>query len=689
MLILDGAASMQRILPVVATSLLIGAVACGEPTPTRPSQQVASVVTGPVSQAALEAQINSLINALFAPKDQGAIYKQFAQIKSQLASGKTSDAQASIVAFVQLLLTAQQGGVLQDPNGDQPPSIADALRDLVNSVAQLGGLPPPLPGTNPFAGDGAVAVVGPAGGTVVTSSGFGGVGFPPGALPADVIVVVERLPNPVTPGAGPLPTALTQYPLFYDFSTVPAVAQFAVPVTVGICQLEVGEPFAPPTQAIADRLQLAHPDPANPTTIEILPRTTAGFVNCNGVTLASIGSEAEPHSLAGRALALLTAGGSRVLELFRPTVAYAVHGGLGGKTTSFSPFAAVNPGLTFSLVSSGLHTCGVTTSGAAYCWGRNDFGGLGDGSTTDSPVPVPVSGGLTFSSVSTWYFHTCGVTTGGAAYCWGLNNGGQLGNGPTTNSAVPVPVSGGLSFARVSTGQFHTCGVTPLGAAYCWGAGGALGNGPSGNSSVPVPVSGGLTFLGVSSGSGYTCGVTTGGAAYCWGGNTFGALGNGSTTPALVPVPVAGGLSFSLVRSGGFHTCGVTTSGATYCWGGNFAGQLGTGSTSDSSVPLLVLGGLTFTGVTAGGSHTCGATAVGAGYCWGDNSLGQLGDGSFTSASVPTPVAGGLSFTTGSAGHGHTCGVTTSGAAYCWGANGSGQLGDGSTTSSNVPVRVQ
>ena len=335
--------AIQRVIPAF---LVLGLLACGEPTPTRPSRTPApSASKGPADPAALEARINGLINALFAPKDQGDFFKAFARIKSQIASGRTTDAQASIVAFVKTLLDAQQGGGLQDPNGAQPPTIADALRDLVNSVSQFGGLPPPLPASNPFAGDGAVAVVGPAGGTVVSSSGFGGVGIPAGALPADVIMVVARLPNPVTPGAGPLPTTLTQYPLFYDFSTTPAVAQFAVPVTVGICQLEVGEPFAPPTQAVADRLQLAHPNPASPATVQLLERTPAGFIHCNGITLSAAGLEAPDRSLGARALGLLAAGGSRVWSLLRPSVAYAVHGGLGGKTTSFSPFAAVDPGL--------------------------------------------------------------------------------------------------------------------------------------------------------------------------------------------------------------------------------------------------------------------------------------------------------------------------------------------------------
>jgi len=84
----------------------------------------------------------------------------------------------------------------------------------------------------------------------------------------------------------------------------------------------------------------------------------------------------------------------------------------------------------------------VTSAGAAYCWGENVSGQLGDGTTTNSLTPVAVAGGHTFASLSPFLFHTCGLTTGGAAYCWGSNSNGALGDGSTTSSTVPVRVSG-------------------------------------------------------------------------------------------------------------------------------------------------------------------------------------------------------------------------------------------------------
>src|SRR5258706_332114 len=184
----------------------------------------------------------------------------------------------------------------------------------------------------------------------------------------------------------------------------------------------------------------------------------------------------------------------------------------------------------FTSVSAGsAYTCGVTSAGAAYCWGDNIYGDLGNGLTTYSSTPVAVSGGLTFAVVSAGYDHSCGVTTDGAAYCWGWNVSGELGNGSTTDSSAPVPVSGGLTLAVISAGSEHSCGVTTSGAAYCWGynSSGELGNGSTTDSRTPVAVSGGLTFAAISAGNFYTCGGTTGGAASCWGENHFTQPRNG------------------------------------------------------------------------------------------------------------------------------------------------------------------
>lgn len=331
-----------------------------------------------------------------------------------------------------------------------------------------------------------------------------------------------------------------------------------------------------------------------------------------------------------------------------------------------------------------FHSCGLAPGGAAWCWGTNGSGQLGAAVGPHSPVPVLVSGGLSFATLGAGRTHTCGVTPGGIAYCWGDN---ALGTGATLSSPVPLAVAGGLTFARVVAGYGHTCGVTTGGAGYCWGFNGAgeLGTGTVTQSVVPVAVAGALAFASISPGRTFTCGLTPAGAAYCWGFNGEGELGDGTTTSRSSPVPVSGALSFSIVAAGGFHSCGLTTAGLAYCWGSNNFGQLGS-SAGSSSTPRPVSGGLTFAMLSVGNRHTCGVTAAGVAYCWGDNSTGMLGTGTTTSSSSPVAVAGGLIFATISAGRFHTCGVTTTGAAYCWGDPGA--LGDGTNQPRLVPTRV-
>ena len=334
--------------------------------------------------------------------------------------------------------------------------------------------------------------------------------------------------------------------------------------------------------------------------------------------------------------------------------------------------AAVSGGQAFDWVSAGDFTCGITTGSAAYCWGD---GPLGNGTSTPNYVPALVSGGLSFTSISVALLgalpaidsrsHACGVVTGGAAYCWGVNTFGALGDGTTTDRLGPALVSGGLTWKSVSAGyQGYSCGSTTANLAYCWGgspAGFGNGMGSPTSSLVPIQAGSGGSFSDVSAGQ-QTCAVGTDDIGYCWGFDFTNVL----SAPVESPFNTAPGVSFSAIRAGFNHSCGLSTTGNAYCWGTDFLGQLGDGS--GAANPALVAGGLTFERVSVGEFHSCAVAAGGQGYCWGDNEFGQLGNGSVGAfADGPVQVTGGLLFRDISAGLRHTCGVTTGNVMYCWG----------------------
>jgi alpha-tubulin suppressor-like RCC1 family protein len=369
--------------------------------------------------------------------------------------------------------------------------------------------------------------------------------------------------------------------------------------------------------------------------------------------------------------------------------------------------------LAFYQVSAGEdYSCGVTTDNRAYCWGASGEGQLGNGTTTGpetcppysipcSTKPVAVVGGLRFRQISAGFFTTCGVTTDYLAYCWGHNELGEVGDGTTTYRLTPVPVAGGHKFRQVETTFEHTCGVSYSdNRAYCWGrnADGQLGTGTNTGpqtgyygpySATPVAVARALPFRQVSTGYYHTCGVTTDDRAFCWGSNKYGQIGDSSTAARrLKPVRVSPTRQFRQVDAGANYTCAVSTSDQAFCWGDGRNGQIGNGKTYLSFWPRRVAGGLSFERVTAAYSHTCGETTSNRAYCWGLNYNGQLGDGTTTDRLTPVPVAGGLYFSQVSAGISHTCGRTPDAVAYCWGRNFDGQLGDGSVTVRLTPVPV-
>src|SRR5437773_763631 len=295
-----------------------------------------------------------------------------------------------------------------------------------------------------------------------------------------------------------------------------------------------------------------------------------------------------------------------------------------GQTQQFTANGALTP---TAVAGGGFHACMRLPDGTVQCWGRNNFGqlGNGDGNLADSSVPVAVRGLTTATRVVTGDSHTCALLGDGTVQCWGVGDSGQRGDGTFNNiSTVPVAVVGLSNAVAVAARGYHSCALLGDGTVRCWGrnADGQLGDGtvadpatgPPG-SSTPVQVSGITGAAAVIAGGYHTCALFADGTAQCWGRNDDGQLGDGTFTRSSTPVRVGGVTGAVAVSAGILHTCALLANGTVKCWGavGNGFGQLGNGATTGSSTPVTVTG----TGVVWTSSNGAVATIDAGGRATG------------------------------------------------------------------------
>ena len=358
----------------------------------------------------------------------------------------------------------------------------------------------------------------------------------------------------------------------------------------------------------------------------------------------------------------------------------------------------------------------------AYGWGSNTSSQIGNGGTnTISPLaPVVATGVLaakTILAVAAGAAHSVALCADGTVAAWGSNTYGQLGNGTTTNSSVPVTVTrtgalAGRTVIAIAVGANSNLALCTDGTLVAWGINdfGQLGTGTTTNSAVPVVVTNtgilaGKTVMAIAAGGSHSLALCTDGRLAAWGSNGFGQLGNGTTTNSAVPVAVTtasgllAGKMISAIAAGGSHNLALCSDGTLAAWGANSSGQLGNESISNSSLPVAVistglLSGKSVTGIAAGNSHSLCRCADGTLAAWGPNGSYQLGTGNSSSSSAPAPVVrtgvlAGKTATALAAGSLHSVVCCSDGSLATWGNNGSRQLGDGTTISmSSVPVTV-
>lgn len=374
-----------------------------------------------------------------------------------------------------------------------------------------------------------------------------------------------------------------------------------------------------------------------------------------------------------------------------------------GPTTGGTSVSDKVSGLTFTTAVTGyFHTVAIGADGNTYAWGRNDYGQLGDGTTTDRSYPVQVKTptNVKFTKLTAGAYFTVAQGTDGNTYTWGGNDRTGLGNATSEAKALtPLKLTppSGVTYTDFAAGDYHVNAIGSDGNTYSWGDDDVaqLGNETVAQPSkdpVKVHLPAGVTVTKIAANRGTAIALATNGSVYSWGYNRAGNLGTNSTqgasgTPTRVATPA--GVKFTQVAEGYTSSLALSDDGTVYGWGINYSGQIGDGTTTDSSVPLAAAApaaGVHYTNIASASGFSVATASNGKTYAWGS----KLGNGTTTGSTKPTEVTlpSGVSLTYVYGTFGHVVALGTDGETYAWGSNSNGQIGNGSKDDAKAPVDV-
>jgi hypothetical protein len=325
------------------------------------------------------------------------------------------------------------------------------------------------------------------------------------------------------------------------------------------------------------------------------------------------------------------------------------------------------------------HACVLTAGGDAWCWGFATDGALGAGSdVTSTDMPLRVDLPRPAVDIDAGFEGTCAILDDGSAWCWGRNESGEVGDGTTENRFVPTAVVGLPSSAiSISRGHDHACAVLDDGGAWCWGDNlvGELGTGRTAGSATseprPVRVPRVPLLAQITSGAGHTCALTGDGAAWCWGSSLYGVLGRADGAEDRVPGPVVGlDSGVDVVVAGDDQTCAIRA-GSLLCWGlvDESVARTDIEAATRRTPTVVDLGRPIMEVDLANGYHRCARDEAGATWCWGNAEVGQLGPSVGQDTDwVMTPVRQDLPGATAIAtGYDITCALLAPRDLRCWG----------------------
>ncbi len=328
-----------------------------------------------------------------------------------------------------------------------------------------------------------------------------------------------------------------------------------------------------------------------------------GYGNLGQIGNGSITTTAAPQpvvGLGGPVAELVAGSGHNCVRLADGRVqcwGYGLFGQLGNGSNSNATAAQFVTGLAGpvrQLATAGHFSCALLEDGSVQCWGTNDNGQLGTGANGDANTPQSVAGlGGPVASLFAGDWHTCAVLEDGSVQCWGRGDWGQLGNGQFVNANTPQNVVGLAGpVSQLALGALHTCAILTNGGVQCWGADKAGQLGVAGTqppTSTPQTVTGlAAPVVQIAARGEHTCALLNDGRVQCWGRNNSGQLGTGDTLQRETPDYVAGLVDVAQVSVGEPHSCALLETGEVKCWGDGSRGQLGAGNFNSSFTPQSI-----------------------------------------------------------------------------------------------------
>jgi RHS repeat-associated protein len=352
---------------------------------------------------------------------------------------------------------------------------------------------------------------------------------------------------------------------------------------------------------------------------------------------------------------------------------------------------AVHPALQAPHISAGTdNTVAIDQSGTGHGWGGGAFGQLGDGSPSDSSIPVTFTGLPNIVQVTIGNGDSLALDTNGEVYGWGSNNHGELGPAaPPRGRSAAGRIPGLTSIVQLASGATHNLALSSDAHVYSWGSNdnGELGDTTTDENNTPEPLADLSDVAQVAAGDGFSLARRTDGTVVAWGANDSGQLGDGTTTSETSPVEISGLHDIVQIAAGSDFAMALDDSGHVWEWGADSYGQLGT-TGGQATTPTQLTSLSAITQIAAGAAHALALDSSAHVYAWGSNEQGELGDGTTTSNATPQQVSGLTSITRIAAGNEASYAIHADGTISAWGNNYNGQLGDSTTTSRTTPVTV-